>query len=64
MIFLCSCGVRSALIMSRSRGNTTLGADQLVSARRTESVDAAAITKLVGASTQQVFGRINIVNLM
>lgn len=50
--------------MSRSRGNTNLGADQFVSARRTESVDAAAITKLIGSSTEQVFGRVNIVNLM
>ena len=50
--------------MSKSRGNTTLGEDQFVSARRTESVDAAAITKLINSTTEQVFGRINIVNLM
>jgi len=41
-----------------------MGADQYVSARRTESVDALAVTKLVSESTEQIFGRLNIVNLM
>jgi len=41
-----------------------MAADQVVNARRTESVDAAAIAKLVQSSTEQVFGRVNIVNLM
>lgn len=51
-------------IMSKSRQTSNLGADQFVSARRTESVDAASVSKLVNAVTEQVFGRVNVINLM
>lgn len=50
--------------MSKSRQTSNLGADQFVSARRTESVDAASVSKLVNAVTEQVFGRVNVINLM
>ena len=50
--------------MSRSRGTTTAGSDQFVSARRTESFDATAVAKLINSSTEQVFGRVNVINLM
>lgn len=50
--------------MPVSRGNTTLGDENFVSARRTESFDAAAVAKLVNSSTEQLFGRVNIINLM
>jgi len=37
---------------------------RLISARRTESVDAPNIMCLVTASTEALFGRTNVVNLM
>lgn len=52
------------ITMSKSRQTSNLGTDQFVSARRTESVDAAAVSKLVNNTTEQVFGRVNVINLM
>lgn len=37
---------------------------EMVSARRTESVDAAIIQKLVKRQTEELFGRVNIINLI
>lgn len=42
----------------------TDGVSEVISARRTESIDAPAIIKLVQPSTEQLFGRVNVVNLM
>jgi hypothetical protein len=40
------------------------GPPEVVNARRTESLDAPHIIKLVSDSTNQLFGRVNVVNLM
>lgn len=40
------------------------GPPQVVNARRTESLDAPHIMKLVQDSTNNLFGRVNVVNLM
>ena len=37
---------------------------EVITARRTESLDAASISKLVNSGTDALFGRINVVNLM
>ena len=37
---------------------------EVVNARRTESIDASAILNLVQQSTNSLFGRVNIVNIM
>lgn len=37
---------------------------EVINARRTESLDAPAILKLVQSSTEVVFGRIDVINLM
>jgi len=40
------------------------GPPEVVNARRTESLDAPHIIKLVSDSTNLLFGRVNVVNLM
>lgn len=40
------------------------GPPEVVNARRTESLDAPHIIKLVNDTTDQLFGRVNVVNLM
>ncbi|CAG2250100.1 Cilia- and flagella-associated protein 61 [Mytilus edulis] len=40
------------------------GPPEVVNARRTESLDAPHIIKLVNSSTDQLFGRVNVVNLI
>ena len=40
------------------------GPSEVINARRTESLDAPAILKLVQPSTEELFGRVNVVNLM
>ncbi|XP_033104010.1 cilia- and flagella-associated protein 61-like [Anneissia japonica] len=40
------------------------GPTEVINARRTESLDAANIIKLVSPSTEQLFGRVNIVHLI
>ena len=40
------------------------GPSEVITARRTESLDAPAIQKLEQRSTLSLFGRVNIVNLM
>lgn len=40
------------------------GATEVINARRTESLDAPHILKLVQPWTEQLFGRINIVDIM
>ncbi|XP_071962157.1 cilia- and flagella-associated protein 61-like [Antedon mediterranea] len=40
------------------------GSGEVINARRTESLDAANIIKLVSPSTEQLFGRVNIVHLI
>lgn len=37
---------------------------EIINARRTESLDAPAILKLVQPNTESLFGRVNVVNLM
>ena len=40
------------------------GPPEAVTARRTESLDAPHILKLVQDSTNSLFGRVNVVNIM
>ena len=40
------------------------GPSEVINARRTESLDAPAILKLIQPATEQLFGRINVVDLM
>ncbi len=40
------------------------GSPEVINARRTESLDAPNILKLVEPSTEAVFGRVNVVNIM
>lgn len=40
------------------------GPPEVVNARRTESLDAPHILKLVQENTDALFGRVNVVNLM
>ena len=40
------------------------GPSEVITARRTESLDAPSILKLSQPSTEQLFGRVNVVNLM
>ena len=40
------------------------GPAEVINARRTESLDAPNILKLVGPSTEPQFGLVNVVNLM
>ncbi len=40
------------------------GFPEVINARRTESLDAPAILKLVQPATEALFGRVNVVNLM
>ena len=40
------------------------GPAEVINARRTESLDAPAILKLVQPATEELFGRVNVVNLM
>ena len=37
---------------------------EVIQARRTESLDAPEILKLVSATTEKLFGRVNVVNIM
>ena len=37
---------------------------EVIQARRTESLDAPEILKLVSATTDKIFGRVNVVNIM
>ena len=37
---------------------------EVITARRTESLDAATIQKLVKSSTTDLFGRVNVINLI
>ena len=44
---------------------TSAGGDpEVINARRTESLDAPNILKLVQPATESLFGRVNVVNLM
>lgn len=40
------------------------GAPEVINARRTESLDAPSILKLVQPATEALFGRVNVVNVM
>ncbi len=40
------------------------GSSEVINARRTESLDAPSILKLVQPATEALFGRVNVVNLM
>ena len=40
------------------------GPPEVINARRTESLDAPNILKLVQPATEALFGRVNVVNLM
>ena len=40
------------------------GAPEVINARRTESLDAPSILKLSTPSTEALFGRVNVVNIM
>ena len=37
---------------------------EVIHARRTESLDAPEILKLAGPTTERIFGRVNVVNIM
>ena len=37
---------------------------EVIQARRTESLDAPEILKLVSATTEKLFGRVDVVNIM
>lgn len=51
--------------LSRGFTNSTMeGLQEVISARRTESLDAPNIIKLIDVTTENIFGRVNVVNLM
>jgi hypothetical protein len=41
-----------------------MAAPEVIQARRTESLDAPEILKLVSGGTEKLFGRVNVVNIM
>lgn len=48
------------IIFSKNMASTP----EVIQARRTESLDAPEILKLVSATTEKLFGRVNVVNIM
>ena len=44
--------------------SSTDGTAEVINARRTESIDAPHISNLVTEQTDELFGRVNIVNIM
>ena len=44
--------------------SNTNATPELIQARRTESLDAPEILKLVGSATEKLFGRVNVVHVM
>lgn len=62
---MCSFADAKKCVFFAGRRNMTSNSSQeVIQARRTESLDAPEILKLVSATTEKLFGRVNVVNVM
>lgn len=61
---MCSFADAKNVFFAGRRNMTSNSSQEVIQARRTESLDAPEILKLVSATTEKLFGRVNVVNVM